>query len=64
MTESFFNPPGRGAVEPSADARMFARNMHGLYIALTLEGFTEAQALQIIGMTIAASTLRGDTDGE
>jgi hypothetical protein len=53
-------PVGKAPTEPSSDARTFARNMHGLYIALTLEGFTENQAMQIIGTTIAASTMRGD----
>jgi len=41
--------------EPNADARTFARTMRQLFVALMLEGFTEAQALQIIGMGIAAS---------
>lgn len=50
--------------EPNADARTFARTMRQLFVALMLEGFTEAQALQIIGMGIAASVAgQGGTSG-
>lgn len=44
-----------GPVEPNADARAFAKACHQTYVALTLEGFTEQQALTIIGQMIAAN---------
>ena len=44
-----------GPIEPSADARAFAKACHEVYVALTLEGFKEQQALVIIGQMIAAN---------
>lgn len=41
--------------EPAADIRQAAAQMHGLYTALVDEGFTEAQALSILGTMMAAS---------
>jgi len=35
-------------VEPSAVARAAAREMHEMFIALTDEGFTEKQALELL----------------
>lgn len=35
--------------EPSADLRMAASAMRQMFISLVNEGFSEAQALQIIG---------------
>lgn len=44
-----------GPVEPSANIRQFANGMRGMYVALVAEGFTVAEAMQIIGTTISAS---------
>jgi len=44
-----------GPIEPSADAREFAGACFQIYTALTLEGFSEQQALVIIGQMIAAN---------
>jgi hypothetical protein len=38
--------------EPSADLRMAANAMRQMFISLVNEGFSEAQALQIIGHTV------------
>jgi len=48
-----------GPVEPNADARVFAGMCFQWYTALVLEGFTEAQALVIVGQLIAAATNGG-----
>ncbi len=40
--------------EPSADLRQMASSMRQAYIALTNEGFTEQQALTIIGQILSA----------
>ena len=50
-----------GPVEPSADAREFARACHQIFVALSLEGFTEQQALVVIGQMIAANTKGTDS---
>lgn len=44
-----------GPVEPSADLRQFASMMRQMYIALTMEGFTEHEALVVIGQILAAN---------
>jgi len=44
-----------GPVEPSADLRQMASALRQMFIALTSEGFTEQQALAIIGQVIAAN---------
>lgn len=44
--------------EPSADIRQAASAMWQIYVALTGEGFTERQALIIIGQMLAAGTNR------
>jgi hypothetical protein len=49
-----------GPVEPSADLRTFARMSYEMFVALAAEGFTEQQALTIIGQVIAGSQ-RGDS---
>jgi hypothetical protein len=41
--------------EPSADLRRMASLLHQTYIALVAEGFTEAQALQVIAAMLAAN---------
>lgn len=48
-----------GPIEPSADAREFAAATFQIYMALTLEGFTEQQALAIIGQMLAANNGKG-----
>ena len=42
-------------MEPSADLRQAANGVRQMFIALTMEGFTEAQALVIVGQVIAAN---------
>ena len=44
-----------GPTEPSADIRVMAKGLRQVYIALTAEGFTQPEALQIIGLILAAS---------
>lgn len=44
-----------GPIEPNADARQFAAAMWQMFVALTKEGFTERQALVIIGQMLAAN---------
>jgi len=41
--------------EPSADLRQIASHLYQMYAALIQEGFTEGQALAIIGHTIRGS---------
>lgn len=48
-----------GPIEPSAATRGFAAAMQQMYIALTQEGFTETQALTLIGHVLASS--RGES---
>lgn len=43
---------GNGPIEPSADARALARAVFDQYLALTQEGFSEGQALRIVGEMI------------
>lgn len=52
---------GKAQYEPSANARMMAKSLYDMYMALRLEGFTEEQALSIIATCIHSSNLtRGD----
>jgi hypothetical protein len=44
--------PGR---EVRADLRAASREMRELYVSLVREGFTNAEALQIIGITLTAA---------
>lgn len=44
-----------GGVEPSAEIRNAAHMVREMYVALLMEGFTEAQALQIIGYSLSGS---------
>jgi hypothetical protein len=54
----------RARTEPSAELRSAAYGLWQMYVALTAEGFTEKQALTIIGSLLAASPHLGDeTDG-
>jgi hypothetical protein len=50
-----------GPVEPSADIRLMAKHMRQNYLALIAEGFTSAEALQIIGLLLAAFVAGGGT---
>lgn len=49
--------------EPSADHRAGAQYLFSMFNALMLEGFTEAQALAILGYTLTAAINRGQADG-
>jgi hypothetical protein len=42
-------------VEPSADVREAAHGIREIFIALTMEGFTEKQALVVVGQMMAAA---------
>ena len=48
-----------GPTESSADMRALASTLWQMFVALTAEGFTEQQALVILGNVIAA----GKNDG-
>lgn len=41
-------------IEPNADMRLMAVMFYQMFIALQQEGFTEPQAMKIIGYVIAA----------
>ena len=41
-------------IEPSADMRMWASSLRQMYVALVMEGFTEPEALTIIGHVLTA----------
>lgn len=47
--------------EPSAAARSSANSLHDYYVALVQSGFTEEQALHILGVVLASviSSLEG-----
>lgn len=46
--------------EPSADTRAVAKQLKNLFEALVAEGFTERQALTIVGQCIAAGGKQGE----
>lgn len=46
-------------MEPSAELRSGANQLRQLYVALTNEGFTDQQALTIIGQMLAANGTGG-----
>jgi hypothetical protein len=48
-------PDDPGRVEASADVRGGARQLRQVFVALRNEGFTEHQALVIIGQIMAAN---------
>lgn len=48
-------PGVNGPVEPSAAMREFAGNLRQMYVALCEQGFSEQEAFQIVGITIASS---------
>ncbi|WP_280245545.1 hypothetical protein [Nocardia abscessus] len=41
--------------EPTAASRTAARGLRDMHLALVKEGFTEGQALQILGAAVSAS---------
>lgn len=43
-----------GPVEPASDLRVLASTVRQTYVALVQEGFTEREALTIIGQILAA----------
>lgn len=45
-----------GPTEPSADLRQAASAVRQVYVALVQEGFTEQQALIIVGTLLAAQS--------
>jgi len=52
--------------EATADARAFARQTRDLYDGLLAEGFTEAQALHMLGVmvgTVLGTNTRGEEGG-
>lgn len=50
----------KAGFEPTAEARVMAKQLFNLYMALTLEGFSEEQALSIISTTIYSMYQKGD----
>lgn len=50
--KDYFLSDGPAPMEPSSDIRGYANDLRQIFTALTLEGFTESQALQIIGVMI------------
>ena len=51
---------GKSQYEPSASARVMAKQLYDMFMALKLEGFSEDEALSIIAMCIHSSNLRGE----
>ncbi len=49
-------------VEPSADVRQIANTWRQVYVALAEQGFTEYQALTLIGHMIAAAGKNGSAE--
>lgn len=47
--------------EPSADSRIAAKSLRQYYVALTHEGFTSEQAMQII-CTILSALVKGQKE--
>lgn len=48
-----------GPIEPAADLRQLANALRQTFLALVQEGFTEQQALVIIGQILAANAAGG-----
>ncbi|WP_280505788.1 hypothetical protein [Nocardia farcinica] len=55
MRPDHFTPDPAAKVEPSAAARKFGAHLYDYYAAMIQAGFSEAQALQIIGHVIASA---------
>jgi len=53
--------PEKGRTEPSAEVRAGAASLWQMFVALCAEGFSEGQALVVIGQVLAAQ--RGGGDG-
>jgi len=51
---SAFGAAANVRVEPSAETRTNAHAVRETFLALTYEGFTESQALNIVGQMLAA----------
>lgn len=51
-----------GPIEPRADFRIAGRELFQYFTALTIEGFTERQALTILGHVLAAVAQQGGGD--
>lgn len=45
----------RDQTEPNADQRAAAANLWQMYVALTKEGFSEQQALVVLGQVLLAA---------
>lgn len=43
-------------MEPDADKRVLANSLRQMFVALVAEGFTEQQALVIVGQIMAINT--------
>jgi hypothetical protein len=50
-------------VEPSAEHRVFAKMVRQMFLALVAEGFTEQQALVIVGQVMALAVKAGESGG-
>lgn len=48
-----------GPIEPAANLRELANTLHQMFVALTQEGFTEQQALIVIGQLLATDRGNG-----
>jgi hypothetical protein len=44
-----------GPIEPKAELREMASTLRQMYLALVYEGFTESEALAIIGQILASN---------
>lgn len=53
MNEDIMGP--NGPIEPSAEMRDAAKQLLHFHVALRKEGFNEAQALHIIGLSMSAA---------
>jgi len=54
MTAAEHTPMNPAPMEPSADLRAFANTLRQMFVALLSEGFTESQAVAIIGKALSA----------
>jgi hypothetical protein len=55
---------GNHDVEPSAEIRQLAHFLREMHVALLEEGFSEKQALLILGQTLAAGMAANQSDDE
>ena len=55
---------GNGPIEPTADMRSVAVNSFQLFLALTLEGFSEHQALTLVAAVLTAAIPKIDPDAK